>query len=199
MCCRQGCKMLMVRVLLIQAAGCVQERCLQPLALGSPVLEPKLNIFGFKTRELLSVGHAVQLIGVFLNELLRGVGVQHEPLLQAGHLTHRIYERPVPLASLIRHGHVHVLRRRGTVVPGQVESWVQLVHVHDVVVEHGSVGNHGKPRVQRSAWQDVLQLFQIRGARTAKVGSLLFFRVSVDLVRCILHVKVIRFIVFKVR
>ena len=75
-------------------------RCIHPLALCPPVLEPELYVLLLQPRELLPVGQPVELLRVPGDERVRRVRVAQEPLLQAGHLGHRVDEGPVALALL---------------------------------------------------------------------------------------------------
>lgn len=47
----------------------LEQRHLQPLVLGSAVLEPELHVLGLQTRKLLAIGHLVQLFRVRQNQL----------------------------------------------------------------------------------------------------------------------------------
>ena len=60
---------------LIGRSDCAVE----PLAFCSAIFEPKLNIFLFQFWKFLSVGQAVELIGVAGYQRVRRVGVVHKP------------------------------------------------------------------------------------------------------------------------
>lgn len=85
----------------------------QPLALSAPVFEPELNVFGFQLRKLLAVGHAVEFLRVLEDEVVAGVGVDGEPLLQTRHLRHRVDEGPVSFAPLLRRAAAAQAARKG--------------------------------------------------------------------------------------
>ena len=75
----------------------------QSLAFRSAIFEPKLNIFGFKSGELLPVGHSVELFCVLEDEVVTWVRVEIEPLLESGHFRHWVNESPVPFATFFWH------------------------------------------------------------------------------------------------
>lgn len=47
----------------------LEQSHLQPLVLGSTVLEPELHVLRLQTRKLLAIRHLVQLLRVRQNEL----------------------------------------------------------------------------------------------------------------------------------
>lgn len=129
-------RLFLVGVVVVPGRLIVEEGHLESFALRAPVFEPKLHVLGLEARELLAVGHAVELLGVLEDQVVRGVRVEREPLLQARYFGHRVYEGAVPLATLVRgqgHAETGARRRRGRMR----ESGDVLAHVHDAVAEHG--------------------------------------------------------------
>lgn len=62
-------------MVLTQRGRVVEQGHFQPLAFGSSVLEPELDVLRLEPWELLPISHAVQLFGVLQDEVVRGVGV----------------------------------------------------------------------------------------------------------------------------
>ena len=73
-------------MVMVRGRSSFEQGHLQTFALGPTVLKPELNVLGFKGWEFLPVGHPVEIVSIFEDEVVRRVGVDRKPLLQPRHL-----------------------------------------------------------------------------------------------------------------